>query len=553
MINTLFYNTLLTGGIISALILVVFLISPALNKRYHAVWRFNIWKVFMMFLIVPVGFILRLLMNSEKIQNSVTTIKHSVAAVATDSTQTANFQMIAEKQQSSIWIKLVDMGPQWVPIIWSVGVCVVTIYLISVYIFFIRNIRKNSEPVRNDYIDKTQAEILSKRKGKKFLQVYQCNKFPSPMIVGIFKPVIFIPKRDYTVEDLQIILTHELTHYLRHDLLYKGLFIVALILHWYNPFVHIMTKAASKDMELCCDQDAIKGKNKEFRSDYSDVIMGEIINRNQFKGALFACMGSDKKTMEERLRSIFNSKKRKGGIIFLGALAIMVAFSGFAYTNDHDVPDFNSSEYQQLLEKAISDKAASRKARLAEKNIPYKDIDNIEELVARVMDEEGNYDIYEVYALVGMEPPAQVLPDFDLSQFDSHFTAVNNCIQPHILGNGDRAIYSSDSGKPWKLKKGQIVKLNIYADINRLAPSEVESVSGREIAAKGNLIFGYMKDDECIDIKPFNIDNEKQIQFEVDGEKKIEFEIQEDGKYKFYLFCPGSLDIIIKWISIDIE
>ncbi len=553
MINTLFYNTLLTGGIISALILLTFLISPTLNKRYQAAWRFNIWKVFMMFLIVPVGFILRLVMNSEKAQNSVTTIKNSVAAVAIVPTEKANFQMIAENQQASIWTKLVDMGPQWIPIIWSVGACVVTIYLIIVYIHFTQDIKKNSEHIQNDYIDKIQAEVLLKYQGKKFLSVYQCAKIPSPMIVGIFKPAIFIPKRDYTFADLQIILTHELTHYLRHDLLHKGLFIVALILHWYNPFVHMMTKAAGKDMEMCCDQDAIKGKNKEFKSDYSDVIVGEIVNRKQFKGTLFACMGGDKKTMEERFKNIFNSKKRKGEVLFLGALVIIVAFSGFAYANDHDVPDFDSLQYQQLLEKAIADKAASRKARLEDKNTPYKDIDNFEELASLVMDEDGNYDIYEVYALVGMEPPEQVLPDFDMSQFDSHFTAVNNCIEPHILGNGDRAIYSTDSAEQWKLKKGDIVKLHIFADINRLAPSDVEPISGRKIAAKGVLRFGYMKDDECIDIEPFKIDDEKQIELEIDDEKQIEFEIPEDGEYNFYLFSPGSLDIIIKWVSIDIE
>jgi len=548
-INTLFYNTVLTGGIIASLILLVFLVSPALNKRYQATWRLSIWKVFMVFLIVPAGFILRFVISSEKTQNQITTIKNSVEAVAVPvSTNTVSFQMIAENQQASIWTKLIDMGPQWIPIIWGVGVCVVTIYLISVYIHFTRDIKKNSQYILDDSINKIQAGVLEKHKRKKPLSVYQCAKIPSPMIVGIFRPAIFIPKRDYTMADLQIILTHELTHYLRHDLPYKGLFLAALILHWYNPFVHMMTKAAGKDMEMCCDQDAIKGKDKEFKSDYSDVIMGEIVDRRQIKGQLFACIGCEKKTMEERFRNIFSNKKRKGGIVFLGALVIAVVISSFAYANDHDVPDFDSPKYQQLLEKTIADKIVADKAR-GEKlgrfnNRVFEQIPNYHELAMQIMDKDGNYDELDIYKLAGVEPPDGEAELKELEKLmSSNYKAVNNCIEPHIMGNGERAIYSTDSGEPWNLRKGQVVKLHVFADINRFGEPDVDPFSGRKIAHKGLLKFGYIKDGERTDVEDITINHEKQI----------EFEIPQDGKYNFYLFCPGSLQIIIQWISIDIK
>ncbi|QHI72138.1 M56 family metallopeptidase [Aminipila terrae] len=545
MINTLFYNTLLTGGIISVFIAVAFLISPLLNKWYQVTWRLNIWRVLMVFLIVPAGFILRMGINSEKALTGITTIKNNVMTTASAPIKTASFQMMAENQQASIWTKLVDAGPQWLPILWGVGVCAVAAYLLSIYLYFTRDIKMNSEYIHDDSIDKIQAEVLSKHKGKKPISIYQCARISSPMIVGIFKPAIFIPKRDYTMSDLQIILTHELTHYLRKDLLYKGLFIMALILHWYNPFVHLMTKAADKDMEMCCDWDVIKAKDQKFRADYSDVIMGEIISCRPIEGAMFACMGCDKKTMEERFKNIFSNKKRKGGILFLGVLAFVIVFNGFAYANDHNVPDFDSPGYQQLLEKVIADKADSDKENREEARIrnnrEYQDIPNFDELANLVMDENGDYDLADVYELAGVKPPDDWSDLADLPQFQSHFTTVNNCIEPHILGNGDRAIYSTESGKQWKLKKGDIVKLHIFADINRFG--EDSDPFGRKIAAKGVLKVGYIKDDKCVDIQ----------EFKIDGEKQIEFKIPEDGSYNFYLFCPGSLDIIIKWVSIDIK
>lgn len=545
MINTLFYNTLLTGVIISVLIIGVLLISPTLNKQCQSAWRFNIWKVSAVFLIIPAGFVLRWIINSEKTQAGITAIRNNVVVEAPAPLESVNFQMIAENQQFSTWTKLIEAGPHWIPIIWGVGAFVATIYLIGVYLHFTNEVKNHSECLQNDSINKIQAEILSMHKKKKTLSIYQCDRISSAMIVGILRPAIFIPKRDYTEIDLQIILTHELTHYLRNDLQFKGLFIIALIMHWYNPFIHMMLKTADKDMEMCCDWDAIKDKGKNFRSNYSDVLMGEIVNRREIKGLLFACMGDDKKTMEERFQNIFSNKKRKGGLYFLGFLIITLTVSGFAYASDNGVADFESTEYQQLLEKIIIDKENSFKERVSEgkiKNLPYKDIDNFEELAASVTDENGNYDIYEVYALVGMEPPEQVLPDFDLSQFESNYSTVKSYIKPHILGNGERAIYSTDSDDQWKLTSGNVVNMQIFADINRLGAETVDA-NGREYASRGVLRFGYIKDGKHIDIQEFTIEDEKQIKFE----------IPEDGEYNFYLFCPGSLQIIIKLVVIDIN
>ena len=536
------------------MILCVFMISPIMNKRYHAAWRFNFWKVFTLFLIIPVGLILRLVISSEKAQASVTAIKNHAAAVATVpvSAEPVSFQMIADNQHASIWTKLIETGPQWIPIIWIIGVCVVAIYLVSVYLHFTHTMKKNSKLIQSEYMNKFQVEILSRHKGKKPLPIYEYSRIASPMIAGIIRPAIFIPKRDYTMGDLQIILTHELTHYLRNDLKFKGMFILALILHWYNPFVYMMTKVADKDMELCCDRDAIKEKDQKFRSAYSDVIMGEIISRRQqTKGALFACMGSDKKTMEERLKNIFSSKKKKGGICFLAALILAVAISGFAYASDYNVTDFDSNpELQKLIDEAILTRQANTKAAFAEEAMQgtdreHMDIPNFDELVKQVEDEEGNFDLLDVYKLAGVEPP-DYDSELDLKSYESYYNLISNYIEPHILGNGERAVYSTATGKPWELKKGDIVKIHIFADIDRLDPDDYVYMNGQKFKKiKGYLTLGYInKYDKYVDVRQ---------KFKINEEEQIEFEIPENGTYNFYLFCPSSSDIIIKLVSIDIK
>lgn len=551
MISLLFYNTLLIGGIISALVLVVLLLSPVLNKRYQASWRLNIWKVFMTFLIIPVGPILRFLLNKQEVKENIATIKDSVAKEAIPiSTEPVTFQMLIESRPLSIWAKLIDMGPQWLPIIWITGSCIVTIYLISVYIHFTRNIKRNSEPVINDSIDDVQNKVLSAHRRTRPIPVYQCSKIPSPMIVGILKPAIFIPQRDYGTTNLQIILTHELTHYLRNDLLYKALFIMALILHWYNPFVHKMIKLAGNDMEICCDLDAIKGKNKEFRSNYSDMLMGEIIRRRQSKAALFACMGGDKKIMEERFRSIFSNNTRRGRICFLSALTLVIIISGFAYASDYDAANFDGSlEHQKLIDEAILSRQAKLQAGFAknrqEPDREHRDIPNFDELARMVEDEDGNLDLLEVYKLAGVEPP-DFAAELDPKKYESYYNLTNGYIEPHVLGNGLRAVYSETGGEPWKLKKGDIVEVCISADIDRLEPEDYVYLNGKRYTkVKGYLTWGYIdKNDEYIDVRQ---------KFKIDEQEQIEFKIPENGEYNFYLFCPSSSDIVIKWVSIKIK
>ena len=81
----------------------------------------------------------------------------------------------------------------------------------------------------------------------------------------------------------------------------------------YNPIVHIMNRASNSDMELCCDQDVIQNKDKEFCNLYSDIIMDNIVETRKFKGAVMVCMGSNKKNAEIRFLSIFNKNKKKWG------------------------------------------------------------------------------------------------------------------------------------------------------------------------------------------------------------------------------------------------
>ena len=70
-----------------------------------------------------------------------------------------------------------------------------------------------------------------------------------------------------------MVLCHELTHLKRLDLVYKALLVAACWLHWFNPLVWWMSRAASENLELCCDDDVAAGRDAAFRRKYGEPLL----------------------------------------------------------------------------------------------------------------------------------------------------------------------------------------------------------------------------------------------------------------------------------------
>ena len=96
-------------------------------------------------------------------------------------------------------------------------------YRIAKYMMFLRTIKKYSVP-------ECSLENIPKR-----LTVRKTELLDAPLIVGLIKPVLYLPQTEIKEEKLDYILLHELTHYRRHDLLYKWFAMLVSSIHWFNP------------------------------------------------------------------------------------------------------------------------------------------------------------------------------------------------------------------------------------------------------------------------------------------------------------------------------
>jgi len=144
------------------------------------------------------------------------------------------------------------------------------------------------------------------------------------MIVGLFRPMILLPEKDFDADELDLIFRHELIHYKRGDLFVKLLSIIAVSLNWFNPAVYVMNKAMQADCEASCDEAVIVDVGKENRQFYAETIMEMIGHRGNSSTAFSTCFYGSKSGIKSRMESIMNAPWGTKRVTF-SALFVLVA------------------------------------------------------------------------------------------------------------------------------------------------------------------------------------------------------------------------------------
>ena len=105
-----------------------------------------------------------------------------------------------------------------------------------------------------------------------------CDEVKSPFILGLHKPKIYLSS---SMDEAQYpyVIAHEQAHLKRGDQWWKPLGFLILAIHWFNPFVWAAYILFCSDLELACDESAVKKLNPQERKDYSYALLSCSIQR----------------------------------------------------------------------------------------------------------------------------------------------------------------------------------------------------------------------------------------------------------------------------------
>ena len=140
--------------------------------------------------------------------------------------------------------------------------------------------------------------------------VYACALLSSPALTGLLRPRILLPE-GVEEERRAFALAHEAMHARRRDLWRKALLLWVCALHWFNPLVWLLRRAAERDREIACDAAVLAGRDGEWRRRYGAALLSFVpVGRpapltSQFAGGA--------RGLKERFRALMDASAKRPG------------------------------------------------------------------------------------------------------------------------------------------------------------------------------------------------------------------------------------------------
>lgn len=158
-----------------------------------------------------------------------------------------------------------------------------------------------------------------------------CDQVKSPFILGLFRPKIYLSSG---MEEAQLpyVIAHEQAHLRRGDQWWKPLGFVLLMIHWHNPFVWVAYILFCRDLELACDESAVRDLTLEERKSYSYALLFCSMQRR----LVTVCpLAFGEVGVKKRVKEVLNYKKPSFWIL-LAAVVVCVIVAVCFLTNPKD-------------------------------------------------------------------------------------------------------------------------------------------------------------------------------------------------------------------------
>ncbi|MDR1132239.1 MAG: M56 family metallopeptidase [Oscillospiraceae bacterium] len=304
-----------SGSILAALL---FALKPLIKNRLPKAAQYYLWLVVIAALLVPVSRFVALPAGSAAIPSISETVDRLVVsnkdiadriapyeAVGEDGLIgiPAEFQPIADELVPEPWyVALWD----WCCIVWMLGAIGMLGYFLCAYIAFTDRMKLTNLP----------TDISCP------VPVCRSAKAATPMLIGLFSPVIVLPDREYTEDRLRAVLFHELIHLRRRDVLVKWLSVLACAVHWFNPIVWLTRREIDRACELSCDEAVIANLDPHGRQSYGDTLLYVAADGKTPRAVLSTTMCEEKKDLKERLSAIMKNQKHTRAAVITSSAVI---------------------------------------------------------------------------------------------------------------------------------------------------------------------------------------------------------------------------------------
>ena len=321
--ENLFLRVLTLSLTVSLVLLPLLALAPRLHHRYAGRTFYVLWLVLALRLVLPLQPVLPEPAVTVELPPSQTVtvpaaVRPRAEAAVSDVPQSAGAAESApaapEAGRTLSWTQL----GAW---LWLGGMAALLVYQGAGYVLARRRLLRDAEPGSEE--ETALLAALAAGLGVSRLPpLLHAADADSPMLLGLFRPVLLLPKGALPDDMLEVALRHELTHLKRRDVAYQALMLLARTVHWFNPLAWWMAREAGRNLELCCDDAVVRGRDEAFCRRYGAVLLRAAAGGGVPLSTRF---GGGKGQLKARLANLFRNKRNSAALVCLAlACALLV-------------------------------------------------------------------------------------------------------------------------------------------------------------------------------------------------------------------------------------
>lgn len=300
---------------------VCFLLSKTLKNIQAPKWRYYLWILVFIGFITPIKPVFR------------------EAAVTIDIRRTTEDSIFGAAGNQYFEIPRFYILPYLLFLVWLAGFIAVLGIAFFKQRSFIVSVKRLAAPVSADILEKADRLMVEMCVASD-VKLITVKEIASPMVVGVFKPLLILPDRSFSDEELYLILKHELVHLKRRDLIIKAFTLFCGAVHWFNPFIRFFIRLCEQECELYCDESVMKNESAELKKLYCQSILNTVSAESKINGRLTPALSSNfyfnKHGLKHRIKMIisFDKKYKLGIICALAAIMIYITGTVVAFSPD---------------------------------------------------------------------------------------------------------------------------------------------------------------------------------------------------------------------------
>lgn len=205
----------------------------------------------------------------------------------------------------------------WLFLLYVAGVVVTLLWYLISWLRLCLLLRQGI-PVPADVQE--QIERIGKTYACKTCRAIELPGLPSPMVCGVFRPVLALPKGK-ALDDHVIL--HELLHLNYKDALQNVFWCFCRTLHWCNPIVRLLLNRVGNDMESLCDQRVLERLRGEDRRNYGISLLA-MANDKYPRAVGTTSLSNGGKNIAQRIEAIVRFKRYPRGMALASVCVVVV-------------------------------------------------------------------------------------------------------------------------------------------------------------------------------------------------------------------------------------